>query len=157
MSVLCRTLLSISRSCAGRNLQHFKFSTTSFLAARKYTDKHEWVELNGKVGTIGISEYAQGSLGDIVYAQLPDVGAEYAQMDECGALESVKAASELFCPVSGKVLEKNIAVEGSPGLINTSCYDQGWLFKLELTKPEEMEGLMDEKAYGAFLKSSSDH
>lgn len=77
------------------------------------------------VGTIGISKYAQEALGDIVYAQLPEIGTELAQKDECGALESVKAASEVYSPVSGKVVEKNAAVEETPALINTSCYDQG--------------------------------
>lgn len=93
--------------------------------ARKYTDKHEWVTVADGVGTVGISNYAQEALGDIVYAQLPEPGAELAQKDECGALESVKAASELYSPVSGTVVEKNEKVEETPSLINTSCYDQG--------------------------------
>lgn len=130
-----------------------KFSTSIILEARKFTEKHEWVEMNGNVGTVGISNYAQDSLGDIVYAQLPDVGTDYSIMDECGALESVKAASELYCPLSGKVVEKNTEVESSPGLINTSCYDKGWLFKLELSKPEQLKDLMDEPAYENFLKA----
>lgn len=92
---------------------------------RKYTDKHEWVSVEGKIGTIGISKYAQEALGDIVYAQLPEIGTDLAQKDECGALESVKAASEVYSPVSGKVTEKNTAVEETPALINTSCYDEG--------------------------------
>ncbi|XP_012261848.1 glycine cleavage system H protein, mitochondrial [Athalia rosae] len=122
---------------------------------RLFTEKHEWVEVHGKVGTIGISHYAQDSLGDVVYAQLPDVGTSINQKDECGALESVKAASELYSPVSGKVVEKNVEVESSPGLINTSCYEKGWLFKVELTDPEELKTLMDEKAYDQFLKTDS--
>ncbi|ODN03051.1 Glycine cleavage system H protein, mitochondrial [Orchesella cincta] len=134
----------------------FSFSTTSFNAARLFTDKHEWVDVNGKTGTVGISHYAQDSLGDIVYAQLPDVGSEFNLHDECGALESVKAASELYCPVSGKVVEKNPAVEETPGLINQSCYEKGWLFKIDLSKPEELDTLMDEAAYEKFLKSQSD-
>jgi len=138
------------------SVQKLKFSTTSALGARKFTEKHEWVELNGKIGTIGISQYAQDSLGDIVYAQLPDPGTEFGIMDECGALESVKAASELYCPLSGKVTEKNTEVENTPALINQSCYDKGWLFKLELSKPAEMDGLMDEAAYEKFLKASHD-
>lgn len=113
--------------------------------------------MEGKVGTIGISKYAQEALGDIVYAQLPEVGTELSQKDECGALESVKAASEVYSPVSGKVTEKNAAVEDTPALINTSCYEQGWLFKLELTKPEELDKLMDEKQYEEFLKTDAAH
>jgi len=122
---------------------------------RLYSDKHEWVEVDGKIGTVGISQYAQEALGDIVYAQLPDVGSEFDQFGECGALESVKAASELYTPVSGKVTAKNTEVEETPGLINRHCYDKGWLFKLELKDPKELKQLMNENAYQAFLKSQS--
>ncbi|XP_033223791.1 glycine cleavage system H protein, mitochondrial [Belonocnema kinseyi] len=120
---------------------------------RRYTSKHEWVEVHGKVGVVGISNYAQDALGDVVYAQLPDVGSTIKKEDECGALESVKAASEIISPVTGKVLEKNEAVENKPGLINSSCYEDGWLFKVELENPEEIQTLMDENAYTEFLKS----
>ncbi|KAK7790310.1 hypothetical protein R5R35_014397 [Gryllus longicercus] len=123
---------------------------------RRFTDKHEWISIDGNVGTVGISHYAQDSLGDVVYAQLPDVGTVVEQKGECGALESVKAASELYCPVSGKVVEKNASVEQTPGLINNSCYEKGWLFKVELTRPEELTGLMSEEEYEKFLKSD-DH
>ncbi|PSN41179.1 hypothetical protein C0J52_16103 [Blattella germanica] len=99
-------------------------SLTSY-AERLFTDKHEWVLVDGKMGTVGISHYAQDALGDVVYAQLPDVGMEVVKKDECGALESVKAASELFCPVSGTITEKNTNVEDTPGLINQSCYEKG--------------------------------
>jgi len=158
MGLISRVFVQAVRTKTNFNLisssaQKLRFSTSTALAARKFTEKHEWVELNGKIGTIGISNYAQDSLGDIVYAQLPDVGTDFAIMDECGALESVKAASELYCPLSGKVTEKNAEVENTPALINKSCYDKGWLFKLELSKPEEMNGLMDEAAYERFLKS----
>jgi len=111
--------------------------------------------VQGKIGTVGISQYAQESLGDIVFAQLPDVGAEYSQHAECGALESVKAASELYTPVSGKVTSQNVALVDKPGLINKSCYDQGWLFTIELSKVDELKNLMDEAKYQAFLKSLS--
>lgn len=109
--------------------------------------------MTGTIGTVGITHYAQDALGDIVYAQLPEIGTEFKAMDECGALESVKAASELFCPVSGKVTEKNSSVEDNPGLINSSCYDKGWLFKLELSYPSELDSLLDEDGYTAYLKS----
>jgi len=166
MGLIARTLVQtlktksiLNKNYAGviqRN-QLYKFSTGSFQAAeRKFSEKHEWVIINGKIGTVGISQYAQDALGDIVYAQLPDVGSEFALMDECGALESVKAASELFCPLSGKVTEKNTEVEAQPGLINKSCYDKGWLFKMELTKPEEVKDLLSESQYEKFLKSLSD-
>nr|UYG55623.1 glycine cleavage system H protein [Geocoris pallidipennis] len=123
-------------------------------AARYFTDKHEWVQVEGNVGTVGISDHAQESLGDVVFAQLPDVGTDVCQHDEVGALESVKAASELYSPVSGKVTEKNTAVEDTPSLINKSCYDKGWLFKLCLSKPEELKALMTEEKYKEFLKTA---
>lgn len=95
-------------------------------------------------------------MGDVVFAQLPDIGTNLEQKDECGALESVKAASEIYAPISGTVTEINTEVESTPGLINTSCYEKGWLFRVKLSKPEEMDKLMNEKQYEEFLKSD-DH
>ncbi|CAH1366084.1 glycine cleavage system H protein, mitochondrial isoform X2 [Tenebrio molitor] len=123
------------------------------LTDRLYTDKHEWIEFDGKIGKIGISQYAQEALGDVVYAQLPDVDTVLKQKDECGALESVKAASEVYSPISGKVIEKNVKVEETPSLINTSCYDKGWLFKVELSNKGELKSLMNEEQYDEFLKT----
>ncbi|XP_011877490.1 PREDICTED: glycine cleavage system H protein, mitochondrial [Vollenhovia emeryi] len=131
-------------------------ATTQWLRdERWYTEKHEWITLHGKIGTVGISDYAQDALGDVVYAQLPDVGSIIKKDEECGALESVKAASELISPVSGKVTEKNEAVESKPGLINKSCYKDGWLFKVELSDPDELKNLMNEEAYNTFLKTDA--
>jgi glycine cleavage system H protein len=113
------------------------------------------VLVDGAIGTIGISEYAQEALGDVVYAQLPDIGASFRQKDECGALESVKAASEVYSPVSGDVTEKNTEVEESPSLVNTSCYDKGWLFKIKLAKPSELDDLLSETQYEEFLKTDA--
>lgn len=125
-----------------------------FFTERKFSKKHEWVVVDSNnIGTVGISNYAQEALGDVVYAQLPEVGTILLQDDECGALESVKAASEVYCPVSGDVSEKNKAVEDTPSLVNTSCYKDGWLFKIKLAKPAELDELMDEKKYEEFLKS----
>ncbi|KAG8233088.1 hypothetical protein J437_LFUL013088 [Ladona fulva] len=138
-----RIVSSHSRRIGARN---FSFSRLLYSEGRKFSDKHEWVSVEGKTGTVGISDYAQKLLGDIVYAQLPEVGSDCVMKEECGALESVKAASEIYSPVSGKVLEKNTAVEESPGLINESCYDKGWLFKVEISKLSELESLMDEAA-----------
>lgn len=95
----------------------------------------------------------QEALGDVVFAELPEAGVTVKKGEECGALESVKAASELFSPVSGTVLEKNVEVEGKPGLINTSCYDEGWLFKVKLSQPDEVDSLMTEDKYNEYLKS----
>jgi glycine cleavage system H protein len=127
--------------------------TVAALSGRKYTDKHEWVTVEGNIGTVGISDYAQDALGDIVYAQLPDVGMEVHKDEDCGALESVKAASDINSPLSGTVTSNNTAVHDSPGLINKSCYDEGWLFKLEMSKPSELDDLMDEDGYKKYLES----
>ncbi|XP_032666890.1 glycine cleavage system H protein [Odontomachus brunneus] len=124
---------------------------------RWYTDKHEWITVDGKVGTVGISNYAQEALGDVVYAQLPDVGSVIKKGEECGALESVKAASELISPVSGKVIEKNELIESKPSLINTSCYKDGWLFKVELSELDEVKSLMNEESYNKFLTETDAH
>lgn len=112
--------------------------------------------MDGAIGTVGISNYAQEALGDVVYAQLPEIGSSLRQKDECGALESVKAASEIYSPVSGDVTEKNTEVEESPSLVNTSCYDKGWLFKIKLAKPSELGDLLDQTQYEEFLKTD-DH
>lgn len=132
-----------------------RFITTArcLNAERLYTEKHEWITIDGKIGVVGISNYAQEALGDVVYAQLPEVGVSIEKEAECGALESVKAVSELFSPISGKIIEKNEEVEKTPSLVNTSCYEKGWLFKVELTNPDELKNLMNEEAYNTYLKS----
>ncbi|KAH8364741.1 hypothetical protein KR084_010868 [Drosophila pseudotakahashii] len=135
------------------------FHLTSLLdAERRYTNKHEWVELvSGNNAIVGISSYAQEALGDVVFAQLPEPGTELKQDDECGALESVKAASEVYSPVTGKVTEKNAQVEDTPALVNSSCYEKGWLFKVDLKNPQELDALMSEEQYKTFVSSSGDH
>ncbi|XP_051995338.1 glycine cleavage system H protein, mitochondrial-like [Xyrauchen texanus] len=121
--------------------------------ALKYTDKHEWVRIEGGVGTVGISNYAQEALGDVVYCGLPEVGTRLEQMDEFGALESVKAASELYSPLSGEVTEINTKLADNPGLVNSACYEGGWLIKMTIEKPAELDALMDKAAYENFIKS----
>lgn len=135
------------------SFHHTNFSTACSSSARYYTEKHEWVTLDNDIGTIGISQYAQEALGDVVYAQLPDVDTIVLKEEECGALESVKAASELYSPLSGKIVEKNVAVEETPALINTACYTDGWLFKLQVSDKSEVSQLMTEEKYQEFLKS----
>jgi len=132
----------------------FVTSSTSW-AQRFYSEKHEWVVIEGGVGVIGVSNYAQEALGDIVYAQLPEIDAELEADEECGALESVKAASEVYTPVSGVVTEINEALADNPGVINSSPYADGWLFKLKVTNEAECGELMDDAAYEAFLASSA--
>ncbi|XP_058792030.1 glycine cleavage system H protein [Phymastichus coffea] len=147
------TFVASAKSFKPANFIRHIATTHRCNAERRYTDKHEWVTVDGKIGTVGISNYAQDALGDVVYAQLPDVGSLVKKDEECGALESVKAASEVMSPCSGKVTEKNEAVESKPALINSSCYDEGWLFKIELSDPAEVNTLMDENAYNEFLKT----
>lgn len=124
-------------------------------AERRFSEKHEWVVMDGDIGTVGISQHAQEALGDVVYVQPPDIGMELTQNDECGAIESVKAASEIYTPVSGNVTEVNKALEDKPALVNSDCYNEGWIFKLKVKNTDELKSLMDQKAYEEFLKSSA--
>ncbi|XP_067652062.1 glycine cleavage system H protein-like [Haliotis asinina] len=130
-------------------------ASVKLLADRYYTDKHEWVAVENNIGTVGISDYAQELLGEVVYVQLPEISQELTKDDECGSLESVKAASEVFSPVSGIVTAVNHLVDDKPRLINDSPYDKGWLYKLELSDPGELKVLMDEAAYKKFTESSN--
>merc|ERR1711963_192837 len=134
-------------------VQRFQaISTSHVLRDTFFTKKHEWVRVEGNTGIVGVSAYAADALGDVVYAQLPEPGDSVEAGEECGALESVKAASEIYSPVSGTVTEKNEAVESAPALINTSAMDEGWLFKVKLSKPEEVEELMSQESYEKYLK-----
>uniref|UniRef100_A0A7E4VYJ9 Glycine cleavage system H protein n=1 Tax=Panagrellus redivivus TaxID=6233 RepID=A0A7E4VYJ9_PANRE len=117
---------------------------------RYYTKKHEWISVSGKTGTVGISDFAQEALGDVVYVELPEVGATVAQGDAVGAIESVKAASDVYSPASGNVTEVNSEIEDTPGLINKSAYEKGWLYKLELSDADELKSLLNEDAYEKF-------
>ncbi|XP_059963027.1 glycine cleavage system H protein, mitochondrial [Mesoplodon densirostris] len=123
------------------------------LSGRKFTDKHEWVTTENGVGTVGISSFAQEALGDVVYCSLPEVGTKLNKQEEFGALESVKAASELYSPLSGEVTEINEALAENPGLVNKSCYEDGWLIKMTLSNPSELDELMSEEAYEKYIKS----
>lgn len=148
-----RVFPALKTKCIRPTLPRFICRTSVQRADRLYTEQHEWITVDGKIGTVGASNYAQETLGDIVYAQLPDVDTELEQFGECGALESVKAVSEVYSPASGKVTEKNTAVEETPALVNRSCYDEGWLFKLEVKNVDELKALMDEKAYEEYIKN----
>ena len=119
--------------------------------SRYFTEDHEWVDVDGDIGTVGISEYAQSQLGDIVFVDVPEEGKEVAKGDEAAVVESVKAASDVYAPVSGTVLEGNAALGDNPGLVNEEPEGDGWFFKLTLSDPEELSGLMDETAYAAFV------
>ncbi|KAM6942533.1 glycine cleavage system protein H (aminomethyl carrier), b [Xenentodon cancila] len=128
-------------------------TASALSTALKFTEKHEWVQVEGGIGTVGISSYAQEALGDVVYCGLPEVGQRFEQLDEFGALESVKAASELYSPLTGEVTDINTELAGNPGLVNKDCYAAGWLIKMTIEKPEELDALMDQAAYDKFIKS----
>ncbi|XP_066205145.1 glycine cleavage system H protein, mitochondrial [Saccopteryx leptura] len=125
----------------------------NLLSVRKFTEKHEWITTENGIGTVGISDFAQEALGDVVYCSLPEVGTKLNKQDEFGALESVKAASELYSPLSGEVTEINEALAENPGLVNKSCYEDGWLIKMTLSNPSELDELMSEEAYRKYIKS----
>ncbi|KAK6185166.1 hypothetical protein SNE40_007458 [Patella caerulea] len=130
------------------------FVTTSrVLAGRLFTEKHEWINVSDGVGTVGISEYAQDKLGEVVYVQLPETGIDVEANGEAGCLESVKAASEIYSPVSGSITEINQVLANTPNLINDSPYEKGWLFKIKLSQPDELKSLMDEDRYKKFTES----
>ena len=118
---------------------------------RYFTEDHEWIDVDGANGTVGISEYAQSQLGDIVFVDVPAEGRTLSKGDEAAVVESVKAASDVYAPVGGTVVEGNAALTEQPDLVNTDPEGEGWFFKLTLTDPSEVEGLMDEDAYKAFV------
>ena len=119
--------------------------------SRYFTQDHEWIDVDGQVGTIGITDYAQGQLGDIVFVEVPDEGRSLAKGDDAAVVESVKAASDVYAPVGGTVLEGNPALADQPDLVNTDPEGEGWFFKLTLADAGELGGLMDEDAYEAFV------
>jgi len=119
--------------------------------SRYFTEDHEWIEVDGDVGTVGITEYAQGQLGDIVFVEVPDEGKEVTKGDEAAVVESVKAASDVYSPVSGTVIEGNSRLADEPALVNEDPEGDGWFFKLTLTDTSELDGMMDDTAYEAFV------
>ena len=118
---------------------------------RFYTQDHEWIDVDGTAGTVGITDYAQGQLGDITYVDLPAPGTTVKKGDAPCVVDSVKAASDVYAPVSGEVTEANGALEGEPELVNTQPETGGWLFRLTLSDAGELEGLMDRAAYDAYV------
>lgn len=120
----------------------------------KYTKDHEWAKADGDVYVIGISTHAAEQLGDVVFVELPDVGKTYAQGDDMAVVESVKAASDVYAPISGEVIEINQAVVDDPAKINEDAQGAAWFVKLKASKPEELEALMDEAAYKEFAENS---
>lgn len=122
--------------------------------ARKYSKDHEWVEVSGKTATIGITDFAQEQLGDVVFVELPEVGRTVAAHEQVAVVESVKAASEVYSPLAGKVTANNQAIVDDPAKVNADPFGAAWFFKLELSDPKELDALMDEAAYRAFAAES---
>ena len=120
---------------------------------RKFSKDHEWIEVDGGVGTIGITDYAQGQLGDVVFVELPAAGKKVAKGDNVAVVESVKAASEVYTPVSGEVTAVNQTIVDDPAKVNAEAESGAWFFKLKLGDAGELAGLMDRAAYDAFLKT----
>jgi glycine cleavage system H protein len=113
----------------------------------RFTVDHEWLQIEGEIATIGITDYAQEQLGDIVFVELPPLGKKLEKGAAAAVVESVKAASEVYSPVSGEVIESNPALASNPGLINSDPMGSGWFFRLKIAKPEQLDALMDENAY----------
>lgn len=121
----------------------------------KYSEEHEWLRLDGGTAIIGITHFAQDSLGDVVFVELPEVGADVKQFEKMGEIESVKAVSDLYSPVGGKVIEVNDSLTDSPELVNDSPYQDGWMLKVEVSDSSEIERLMSASEYDALVESES--
>ncbi len=123
------------------------------MAKLHFTNEHEWIRVDGDIGTVGITDYAQGQLGDVVFVELPHVGTQLERGGDAGVVESVKAASEIYAPVSGEVVEVNEDLADAPGKVNGSAQTDGWFFKIKLADPAELDGLMDTAAYKDLVAS----
>ena len=122
------------------------------MATLKYTDQHEWVAVEGDVATVGITDYAQGQLGDVVFVELPEEGKSFAMGDQAAVVESVKAAAEVYAPISGEIVEINEALNSKPELVNEDATGDGWFFKIQIDDQSELDSLMDAKEYKEFVK-----
>ena len=120
----------------------------------KYTEAHEWLKIEGNVVTVGITVHAQEALGDVVFVELPEVGATFAQKDTAGVVESVKAAADVYMPVTGEITEVNEALRDDPSLANSDPLSAGWFFKVKLSDPAQLDALMDETSYSTFAAAS---
>ncbi|KAA8544744.1 hypothetical protein F0562_019552 [Nyssa sinensis] len=146
-----------SRLWASRAASYLRISVlhrgfSSVVKDLKYADSHEWVKVKGNSAIVGITDHAQDHLGDVVYVELPEVGAAVTQGGSFGAVESVKATSDINSPVSGKVVEINEELSNSPGLVNASPYENGWIIKVEMSSTDELTSLMDSDQYSKFCE-----
>jgi glycine cleavage system H protein len=117
----------------------------------KFTEEHEWLKIDGNIATVGITAHAAEQLGDLVYVELPSVGATFSKNDNAATVESVKAASDVYCPLDGEIVEINDAIVADPALVNSDPQGAAWFFKLKLANPADADGLMDEDAYGRMI------
>ncbi|CAI8617428.1 unnamed protein product [Vicia faba] len=147
----CRQLWA-SRAASYLRISVFHRTFSNVLNNLKYADSHEWVKVDGNSATVGITDHAQDHLGDVVYVELPEVGAAVTKGDAFGAVESVKATSDVNSPVSGKVVQVNEELSSSPGLVNSSPYENGWIIKVELSDSGELNKLMDSEQYSKFCE-----
>ncbi len=116
-----------------------------------YTDQHEWIRMSDGVGTVGITDHAQDAMGDVTFVELPPVDAEFGKGEEVGVVESAKAAAGIYAPAAGKIVKVNVALEAEPGQVNADPHGAGWIYKIRLRNPGEIDGLMDAEAYEKFL------
>jgi glycine cleavage system H protein len=123
-------------------------------AELKYTKEHEWIKVEGNVGTVGITEFAQEQLGDVVFVEVPAVGRELKAHEQFGVVESVKTVSDLYIPVAGQVIEVNAALDGAPELVNSAPYTDGWMIKIELTNPSDVDSLLSAADYAAYTEEA---
>merc|ERR1719453_992249 len=144
---MLRALPRVARVAAQRPLLQSRRALTT-----KFSKDHEWIKVEGDIGTIGITNHAQEQLGDVVFVDLPEPGDTVEKDDTMGAVESVKAASDIYSPVSGEVVEVNEALNDEPALVNSSAEADGWMAKVKLSNPGELDELMDAAAYEAFCK-----
>ncbi|OIT33533.1 PREDICTED: glycine cleavage system H protein 2, mitochondrial-like [Nicotiana attenuata] len=146
------TKLWASRAASYLRVSTFHRAFATVVKDLKYADSHEWVKVDGSSATIGITDHAQDHLGDVVYVELPEVGASVTQSGSFGAVESVKATSDINSPVSGKVVEVNEKLNDTPGLVNESPYQDGWIIKVEMNNNDELKSLMDHDQYSKFCE-----
>ncbi|KAK7317900.1 hypothetical protein RJT34_02509 [Clitoria ternatea] len=147
----CRQLWA-SRAASYLRISVFHRSFSNVLKDLKYADSHEWVKVDGKSAIVGITDHAQDHLGDVVYVELPEVGAAVTQGGTFGAVESVKATSDINSPVSGEVVEVNVELNSSPALVNSSPYGNGWIIRVKMSDNGELDNLMDSEQYSKFCE-----
>ncbi|XP_006656352.1 glycine cleavage system H protein 2, mitochondrial-like isoform X2 [Oryza brachyantha] len=145
------------RAASYLRISSFPRAFSTVLKDLKYADTHEWVKVEGDSATIGITDHAQDHLGDVVYVELPEVGATVSQGKNFGAVESVKATSDINAPVSGEILQVNDELSEKPGFVNGSPYEKGWIIKVKISDPSELNSLMDDEKYKKFCEEEGKH